>query len=759
MPPCRKQDPPRFGKHGAKQASPAPEQPQAAPSSGQRRPISRLCCAGRTYQAFFRHRRAGWSSDAITRSEFLLRELLLGVVVCMAQIPESIAFAYLARVRPPVALHSAWIVGLVCALGGGRPGMINGATGAFAAIIATFLEEPEVEGGNGAGIETLFPSVIVAGLLMLGVCYFRLDRFVALLPLPVMIGFCNGLAVVIGRAQLHPFYAPKCDDSTSSAGGEAALRRLSTGPCTASGYKEGAELGWMVLIMLTAMAVMELLPKIPTPTLASIRTKPAVVRPFAWASLALLTIPSSLLAIVAAIALEFCLVRPLGHRTNTKPSPSPKTKVDPNRTPNQVRPMGHHTNTIGDLEGLTAADALPLPFFLDDRYDLAALQASGAWGRVVLQAVLLCAVGCIESLMTAEVVSGFVKTPHHPGLVVGAMGVGNILSGLLGGMGGNAMIGLSTIACLNGGRGRVAPLATALGVLLCVSVAYRVLNFIPMAALAGVMLVVVMHTFKWLSLPMLAAALLGQRARDVCGAMRCGPMCALSLQHKVIRSDVLVMLVVTVLVVMTNIVVAVAVGVGLCAIAFAWESSGQLRVSAYTCTTAPTASNVGTNGPPTAGLVKRYEVEGPLFFAATHRFPDYFTPDSDPPNVVVTFGSGVLFDYTIMDALVALTAAYRAEGKRIEFHALHRRSAKMLRKASALTKHVEYAEAPLTEHRDHSMPHEEAAQYSRQVHAVKARITGLAAPSWTSIAGPGMHALAEVEPLMTIEPKATGIGV
>ena len=157
---------------------------------------------------FFRHRRAGWSSDAITRSEFLLRELLLGVVVCMAQIPESIAFAYLARVRPPVALHSAWIVGLVCALGGGRPGMINGATGAFAAIIATFLEEPEVEGGNGAGIETLFPSVIVAGLLMLGVCYFRLDRFVALLPLPVMIGFCNGLAVVIGRAQLHPFYAP-----------------------------------------------------------------------------------------------------------------------------------------------------------------------------------------------------------------------------------------------------------------------------------------------------------------------------------------------------------------------------------------------------------------------------------------------------------------------------------------------------------------------------------------------------------------------
>jgi hypothetical protein len=228
--------------------------PKSTLGPGQHRTISRLCCNCRTYQACFRHRRAGWSSDGTTRSEFLMRELLLGVVVCMAQIPESIAFAYLARVRPPVALHSAWIVGLVCALGGGRPGMINGATGAFAAIIATFLEEPGVEGGNGAGIETLFPSVIVAGLLMLGVCYFRLDRFVALLPLPVMIGFCNGLAVVIGRAQLHPFYAPRCDGPASSAGGEAARRRLSTGACTASGYKEGAELGWMVLIMLTAMA-------------------------------------------------------------------------------------------------------------------------------------------------------------------------------------------------------------------------------------------------------------------------------------------------------------------------------------------------------------------------------------------------------------------------------------------------------------------------------------------------------------------------
>ena len=108
---------------------------------------------------------SGWSEAP--RMQFYVREVLLGAIICMAQIPESIAFAYLAHVRPPVALHAAWVIGLLCALLGGRPGMVNGATGAFAAIVATFLPLPETEGGNGEGIELLFPSVMLAGVLML----------------------------------------------------------------------------------------------------------------------------------------------------------------------------------------------------------------------------------------------------------------------------------------------------------------------------------------------------------------------------------------------------------------------------------------------------------------------------------------------------------------------------------------------------------------------------------------------------------------
>lgn len=80
-----------------------------------------------------------WPRDA----GLAMRELLLGMTIGFAQIPESVAFAYLANIKPPVALHAAWMVGLCCSVLGGRPGMVNGATGAFAAILAMFLPEPE----------------------------------------------------------------------------------------------------------------------------------------------------------------------------------------------------------------------------------------------------------------------------------------------------------------------------------------------------------------------------------------------------------------------------------------------------------------------------------------------------------------------------------------------------------------------------------------------------------------------------------------
>ena len=132
------------------------------------------------------------------------------------------------------------------------------------------------------------------------------------------------------------------------------------------------------------------------------------------------------------------------------------------------------------------------------------------------------------------------------------------------------MIGLSTVNCLNGGKGRLGPCVTALGIMACVMGAYPLLNFIPVAALAGIMLVVVFHTFKWFTIPMILAALLPRFLRN-----------KLSLQRKVPRIDALVIIIVTVLCKWpagTNIAVAVGVGVAICSMSYAWNSADTFEV-------------------------------------------------------------------------------------------------------------------------------------------------------------------------------------
>merc|ERR1719359_360202 len=127
-------------------------------------------------------------------------EILASIVVCFAQIPESVAFAALANAPSPcIGLHAAWIVGLICALFGGRPGMINGSAGALASVTCNFVS------ANGDGVEELFASVIGAGVIITVAAAFNVGRFLCLVPATVMVGFCNGLAIVIGRAQLGWF--------------------------------------------------------------------------------------------------------------------------------------------------------------------------------------------------------------------------------------------------------------------------------------------------------------------------------------------------------------------------------------------------------------------------------------------------------------------------------------------------------------------------------------------------------------------------
>ena len=127
----------------------------------------------------------------------IFTDTLAGLTVSLALVPEAIAFAFVAGVAPLVGLYAAFIVGLVTAVLGGRPGMISGATGALAVVMVSLVSQH--------GVDYLFATVVLMGLMQLAAGIFRWGKFIRMVPHPVMLGFVNGLAIVIGLAQLEQF--------------------------------------------------------------------------------------------------------------------------------------------------------------------------------------------------------------------------------------------------------------------------------------------------------------------------------------------------------------------------------------------------------------------------------------------------------------------------------------------------------------------------------------------------------------------------
>ena len=132
-------------------------------------------------------------------------DVLSGLTVSLALVPEALAFAIVAGVAPLVGLYAAFIVGLITALIGGRPGMISGATGALAVVMVSLVAQH--------GVEYLFATVVLMGFLQLLAGILRWGKFIRMVPHPVMLGFVNGLAIVIGLAQLEQFSTVSGDGS------------------------------------------------------------------------------------------------------------------------------------------------------------------------------------------------------------------------------------------------------------------------------------------------------------------------------------------------------------------------------------------------------------------------------------------------------------------------------------------------------------------------------------------------------------------
>jgi len=532
----------------------------------------------------------------MTRKQFA-HEAMLGISTAFAQIPEAMAFAFLANISPAMSMHSSWIVAIICAASGGQPGIVHGFTGACAAVIMVYVKEPAEGRDFGEGTELLFPAAGICGCLMLVAWRFSFSKYISLIPTTIMIGFCNGLAIVIGIAQLHPFYKH-------------------------GHWVESRVFIPQLILALISAAIMEGMPRINH-----------------WTARAC---PSSLVAIGLSVVLEFAVIRPANYRCGT----------------------------IGDEAAFTAATAFPLPFFLDKQFDISVIQWSKI-GTIVEMGVLLFFVRMLETLMTIQEINDKLQNPpvsletndqHTLG-----MSIANVVSAFMGGAGGNAMIGSSTIVAIAGGKTRVSALVAALVVMIISLGAYPLLNYIPLASLSGIMMVVVVHTFKWNSLKIILAAFKFRWMRDYT-----------DFHYRIPVGEVVVIVTVTILTVLTNLVYAVIFGLAIAGLVFAWDAIYPISVKVRMCDW-----KRGT---------KIYEVTGPLHFAATTKFMTWFDAANDPDNVEVHFREAHIFDFSALHTLDVLTHSYKVKGKTLKCYEFDPRGEDLLDDSKHLYQYLHYVE-------------------------------------------------------------------
>ena len=480
-------------------------------------------------------------------------DVLSGLTVALALVPEAVAFAFVAGVAPLVGLYAAFIVGLVTALIGGRPGMISGATGALAVVCVALVAEH--------GVGYLFPTVVLMGVIQILIGWLRLGKFIRLVPHPVMLGFVNGLAIVIFLAQLPQFTTDP--------------------PTPGSNWKTGSDLYLMCGLVLLTMAIIHFLPKL---------TK---------------SIPSSLAAILSVTLLSLFL----GHS------------------------LEMNIQTVGDLASIGGA----LPTWQWFSVDMSLETLNIIWKYSVIMA----AVGLIESLMTMSLIDELTETRGRGNRECIGQGVANVLTGFLGGMGGCAMIGQSMINIRSGGRGRLSGISAALFLLCFILFASSYIEMIPLAALTGVMMMVVLGTFEWASLRLFG---------------------------RVPKEDVFVVILVSLVTVWTDLAMAVLVGVLVSALVFAWKSAKQIHV---------TESTEKEN-------TKLYLLEGPLFFGSVKPFQEKFNPATDPEDVIIDFKRSRVCDHSGIEAINLLTERYLQHGTKLHLRHLSKDCLRLLDKAADL---------------------------------------------------------------------------
>ena len=498
-------------------------------------------------------------------------DILSGLTVALALVPEAVAFAFVAGVDPMVGLYGAFMMGLITSLFGGRPGMISGATGAMAVVMVHLIQKGNEVGASlsnpieNLGLQWLFITLLIVGVIQISAGLLRLGKFVRLIPHSVMMGFVNGLAIVIFLSQLGMF--------KKGTGNEAV-------------WIQGSELFTMLGLVALTMGIMYFLPKL---------TK---------------KVPAALTGIIVVATITIA------------------GQLDVSTVGSFIRAGGGT-----GLEGSLPSFQFQIFGLLDT--------LQGHWGLIISTAFLLAAVGLIESLMTLNLVDEITESRGSGNRECVAQGGANILNGLFGGMGGCAMIGQSIINVNSGGRGRLSGLVAAIALLCFILFAAPLIEQIPIAALVGVMFMVVIGMFAWSSFRII---------------------------NKIPLADAIVLVTVSAVTVWQDLAIAVIVGVIMSALVFAWQNATMIRAR----------KKVNEHG------TKTYEIWGPLFFGSVQSFNSKFDVANDPEKVEIDFIESRVSDHSGIEAIFNLVKKYQDANKQVTLTHLSPECKVLLYKASPL---------------------------------------------------------------------------
>ena len=582
-------------------------------------------------------------------------DTLAGITVSLAMIPEVVAFAFVAQISPIVALFGAFVVGIISAVFGGRPGLISGAAGAVAVIFVHMIQEGHAKGllfdspVENMGYFYLLAAVVLMGVIQVFAGVLKLGKFVRLIPHPVMMGFVNGLAIVIFMAQLGMF-----TENSKDFYGQNKRKTIEKELVYNVNNNEVKDiLSGTVLYSIKDKSVINNQTNkevfvISDGQVFNPETKKVVfnIKEDGFYSVKDSGVVKStmqgekLYIMIGLVLLTMLIVWGL---------PKLTTKIPAALTAILIVTLisifsGLSSINVGDFirdgggAGLNGIDEISkklnllelwsnLPFNLDTLKFIAPY------------AFLAASVGLIETLMTMNLVDELTDTRGNGNRECVAQGAGNMVSGLFGGTGGCGMIGQTVININAGGRGRLSGVMMSLTLLTFILFADKYIEQVPIAALVGVMFMMVIETFAWSSF---------------------------RIMNKIPKSDVFVLIIVSAVTVIFDLAIAVFVGVIISALSFAWSSAKKIRAR----------KRLKEDG------TKVYEIWGPLFFGSITDFNAKFDINNDPGNIEIDFVESRISDHSALEALFVLVEKYQKAGKSIKLKHLSKDCKVLMYKAN-----------------------------------------------------------------------------